>query len=105
MKSDIRIEWLVEEIDEHGEIIEVTHCDSYLQARRFAGLSDAPQVDIGLVRDRGNDTDGLINRQWAYIDADGKLPIRFEDSGGSEGALVPPGYHREIERSKRNDRL
>jgi hypothetical protein len=95
--ADIRFEWLVEEIDEHGDIIEVHHLDSYAEARASAALVEGYTTAIGLVRDRGNELDGLLDRQWAYIE-DGKLPERFSDSGGSEGPLVPARFHHELER-------
>ena len=99
MKSDITIEWLVEELDSNGDILNVHHCDTYAHARKVAGWSDY-NTDIGLVRDRGNDLDGLLDRQWAYLE-DGRLPERFSDSGGSEGPLVPAKFHFEVQRSKR----
>ena len=98
MKSDVTIEWLVEELDSNGDIYNVIHCDTYAAATKAAGWSDS-ETDIGLVRDRGNKVDGLLDRQWAYLQ-DGKLPERFSDSGGNEGPLVPPRYHLEIQRSK-----
>jgi hypothetical protein len=94
MKSIVTIEWLAEKLDFYGDIIEVVHCDTYAEAREVR-QSTMHKVDIGLVRDRGNDTEGLIDRQWAYIEK-GKLPERFSDSGGAKGPLVPAKYHREI---------
>jgi hypothetical protein len=99
MKTIVSIEWLVEEIDSDGDIIDVHHVDSYAEAVRFARVcrvENDVKTDIGLVRDRGNDLEGIIDRQWAYVDH-GKLPERFDWGGGEDGgAKVPAKYHREI---------
>ena len=100
MKSTVTIEWLVEELDSNGDIYNVIHCDTYAAATKAAGWSDS-ETDIGLVRDRGNPVDGLLDRQWAYLDEDGKLPERFSGSGDDHaGPKVPAQYHLEIQRSK-----
>lgn len=88
----ITIEWLVEELEDttpDADIID-THCFPTLaEARAFAALC-APPVIIGLVRDRGNDLEGLLDRQWAYVE-DGKLPEYFDG-----GILVPAKFHKEL---------
>jgi hypothetical protein len=109
MKSNIRIEWLVETLcwedgEEYPDITGVSHFDTLKAALAFAaaeGGTDGlkPPCHVGLVRDRGNDLDGLVDRQWAYIKGDGMtfiLPARFSDSGGCDGSLVPTRYHREV---------
>jgi hypothetical protein len=100
VKTIVSIEWLVEEIDRDGDIIDVHHLDSYAEAlehARFCRAERDVKTSIGLVRDRGNDVEGLVDRQWAYVDH-GKLPERFDWGGGEDGgAIVPAKYHREIE--------
>ena len=98
MKSDITIEWLVEELDSNGDIYNVIHCNNYAHATKVAGWSDS-ETNIGLVRNRGNKVDGLLDRQWAYLQ-DGALPERFSDSGGNAGPSVPHRFHFEVRRSK-----
>lgn len=49
-----------------------------------------------LVRDVGNDADGLTDRSWAYVEK-GKLPERFAYCPG-EGASVPVRFVKELER-------
>jgi hypothetical protein len=98
MKRFLIIEWLIETIDAYGDIIEVTHADTYAEALKWAEGQEQP-TQIGLVRDRGNEVDGLVDRQWAYIEADsGKLPDHFSDSGGCIGPAVPARYHNELNR-------
>jgi hypothetical protein len=96
MKSQVNIEWLVEELvdgSEDADIQDVCHFNSYAEAKAWAAQEDFAR--IGLVRDRGNDTDGLICRSWAYIE-DGNLPTHFENANGAEIAKVPAKYHREL---------
>ena len=102
MRSQLSIEWLVETLDgplsEDPDIIEVQHCQTYAQARRWADdieVNVGVYAQIGLVRDRGNEADGLICRSWAYIE-DGVLPEFFEDAYGNKVAVVPARYRREI---------
>lgn len=93
-KTFITIEWLAETMDDYGDIYDIYHADTYAEAKRWAE-GHTCRVDIGLVRDRGNDADGVIDRQWAYIE-DGKLPARFSACGGPDGPKVPARYHKEI---------
>jgi hypothetical protein len=108
-KTDVRYEWLVETLDldncnsddaDDADIIEVYHADTYAEALKWAEQADQP-VRIGLVRDRGNDLEGLLDRQWAYLTAGtmGTLPERFDWGGGeTNGAKVPERFHRELKR-------
>jgi hypothetical protein len=105
-KSTVIIEWLVEvleapDADGDGDIYETTVCDTYAEAVRMAAqLCEAHSLHhhrIGLVRDRGNDIEGIIDRQWAYVGPDGKLPTHFDWCGGETGgAMVPARYHKEL---------
>lgn len=97
MGSKIIIEWLVEEMESaeaDADIVDTHVFDTLAEARAFA--ADMPHARLGLVRDRGNDIDGLIDRQWAYVAA-GALPERFDWGGDEEGgAAVPARFHREL---------
>ena len=88
----ITIEWLVEEVEDDlpdADIVD-THClPTLAEARAFAAQCELP-VRLGLVRDRGDDLEGLIDRQWAYVE-DGKLPEFFDG-----GVLVPARFHNEL---------
>lgn len=101
MKSDVRIEWLIETLDGpdavETDILEVNHRDTYSAALKDQAdelAAGAKAVRIGLVRDRGNEDEGVICRSWAYV-RDGKLPEYFND-GDRDVAKVPAKYHREL---------
>jgi hypothetical protein len=86
------IEWLVETLNDDGtDITEVCHFATYAEAVDWA--KDHEPCSIGLVRDVGNDLEGIVDRQWVYLDIDGTLPSHFED-----GAKVPARYHNELRR-------
>jgi len=59
-------EWDVETIDTNGDIIDHHFQPSLQAAIAFAG-SCPEATDIVLVRSNGNDDDGLLDRQWAYL--------------------------------------
>lgn len=60
----------------------------------------APTKDekLVLVRHTGNDLEGELSREWAYVDhTTWELPDSFKDSGDSEGAKVPVKFQAELE--------
>ena len=96
----ISYEWTVEAVtaDEYGDVIDNDFRDTYREAVKSAESMGTQhpgsEILIGLVRDRHNDIDkDLEDRQWAYLDEDGKLPKEFDG-----GARVPVRYIREVER-------
>jgi hypothetical protein len=87
----IYYEWSLEYIDKSGDII---HSDFANKVSDF-GLN-VLSGRLCLVRNTGNEIDGLQDRQWAYV-KDGKLPVFFEDSAGNETAIkVPARFHAEL---------
>lgn len=91
----IAYEWVIETVNEHGDIGDVNHADTFAGARRMAAavaadLAPGERVEVGLVRDSGDEVDGLQDRQWAYLE-DGLLPERFDG-----GAKVPARFHKEV---------
>ena len=100
----VTYEWIVEFIDSDGEIIDVHHHDNYVAAvatKAAEPTSDFDRAHIGLVRDVGNDIEGLTDRAWAYIGDDGQLPEYFncgetDDGPALSGHKVPQRFHREI---------
>ena len=85
MPNKVFYEWSLETIDEHGDIID-------------SDFSDTPFKEIEsnqrmcLVRNEGNEADGLTDRHWAFV-VDGKLPEYFTDSNECEvGYKVPLKY-------------
>ena len=83
MSTSTVYEWVIEEIDADGNIEDVDHRDTRAEAE--ASVKGLPgRYDIGLTRDVFCEFDGLIDRTWAYVQADGTLPAYFSDSGGGE---------------------
>jgi hypothetical protein len=90
----IRYEWLVETVDEHEDITDVSHWDTFAQAQRDAArvAPDGCKLQVGLVRDFLNedDNDELESREWAYLE-NGVLPAVFTD-----GRRVPKRFAAEV---------
>jgi hypothetical protein len=88
-------EWTIEAVDEYGDIQDNDHRDSLKKSRESAEFFKSQgwsKVEIGLVRNVGDDVDGLQDRQWAYLEDD-KLPIKFDG-----GAKVPVRFLQEANR-------
>ena len=74
-----------------ADIVENCACDTLADA-----LATAEQWShslIELVRDVGNEADGITYRQWALL-TNGKLPNEFDG-----GAKVPKRFHDECRRA------
>jgi hypothetical protein len=102
MRNTLYYEWIVEQMDpetvgtDDPEIMDTSAFDSLAEAKAFAAGCDLPVV-IGLTRNVGNDAEGLIDRAWAYPDADGKLPEWFDYGDGAlTGAPVPARFQKEL---------
>lgn len=88
-------EWDFETFDpESGDVLDHHH------AEKLADLPwpSAAGERLVLIRDVGNDDDGLTDRALAYVDESRMLPAMFTDAGGAEVAKVPQRFHREIAR-------
>jgi hypothetical protein len=93
MKYKVIHEWLVESVDQHGDIID-SNCYPTLTDAISTTLDCPEGMDyyrIGLVRDEGNDDAGLVDRQWAYILNDGTLEDEY-----SKGAIIPEKFRAEF---------
>lgn len=84
MRSTIQYEWVAEPMDKYDDIIDPIFCDTYIDARKYkvADFDGCVKIEIGLVRNLGNDEDGLLDRQYAYsldteFDGGAKIPKRF----------------------------
>jgi len=67
-------------------------------------VTQDPTMRLVLVRDKGNDLDGLVDRAWAYVDDNWFLPKTFTYCGEPEedsGIPVPKRFHRMIARAAR----
>jgi hypothetical protein len=84
-------EWSLEYIDKRGDIIDIDFADKVADF----GMS-VLSARLCLVRNAGNEIDGLQDRQWAYV-KDGQLPVHFEDSAANETTVkVPKRFQEEL---------
>lgn len=78
-------EWVAEAVDEHGDIIEPIYGPSEAFVRGFVSFGgDEVYWDIAKHRVFGNDADGVIEREYEYIEriyADGRV-VRLATEGG-----------------------
>jgi hypothetical protein len=91
-------EWVVEHVDEHGDIVDVFHGDKLAAVLPWVGAAPSGfRADIGLVRDQLDRNDNL-DRSWAYVDEDGlaeefdngrRVPKRFLAEWASAGEPRP----------------
>lgn len=90
----VTYEWVVEEVDEHGDIQDTDCWDTAADALRAMQHSpeDGLHYEWGLVRDTWDAADpcDLVLRQWAYV-TDDSLPHTMD-----EGATVPKRFHAEL---------
>jgi hypothetical protein len=96
-------EWIVEQIDEHDDIIDTNSHDSYEDAmsERLDVAHGAVRMDVGICRDVGNNEQGVVDRVWAYVRG-GVLPEYFTDGTEIDGEVaevsikVPKRFHAEV---------
>lgn len=92
MKSKIFYEYFAEEIDSHGDIVNINFADT------LQDLPDAREegYKIGLTYNAGNEVEGLTRRLWAYIE-NGILPGYFSNEDGQQTAIkTPTGRRQEV---------
>ena len=84
----ITYEWVVEELDQYGDIVDVNYYDTLNDARRNAEYlrGDDAEVDVGLVRFDYSNDGAHLDKGWAYF-VEGKLPVVFDN-----GSRVPKKY-------------
>ena len=89
-------EWDCEEVlnDEDETVVDHNHGTTLAEVQEFKRDLDDHNATgvIALVRD---DDDG---RTWAYLRADGTLPVYFEDAFHRPCARVPQRFHKETKR-------
>tara|TARA_R110000824_G_scaffold40564_9_gene121522 strand:+ start:3062 stop:3337 length:276 start_codon:yes stop_codon:yes gene_type:complete len=84
--TKVEYEWVLEVLDEHGDI-DPDPCTSYAECLERS--KEHKRFDIVLVRDLGDEDRGLLDRQWAYVDKDGNF-----DGGFDRG--VPKRFQKEV---------
>lgn len=95
-------EWCWEYSDERGDIIDLVHADT-LKSLGAAEKSDWEtgepwKPELTLIRNYGNDEDGLLKRGYAYP-TNGKLPEFFHYCGSK----VPKRFQKELDASPLRD--
>lgn len=91
MQTKVAYEWTLETVED-GDIVDSNFADSLTEIDK----ADLIGKDLGLVRNEGNENDGVTDRLWAYV-KDGKLPGCFSDSMGTPIAIkVPQRFHNEL---------
>lgn len=85
-------EWVVESLDDYDDITDTCAWSSCMDARAHMGRATerGERTALCLVRNVGNDVEGLTGRQWAYVD-NGALPATFDG-----GAVIPARYRVEF---------
>ena len=86
MKNEVYYEWSAEQISRDGDIIDCTFAPSLISLALFK------HYQLCLLRRKGNDIDGEIDRLYAYV-KDNRLPDYFEDSD----IIVPGRFKKELE--------
>lgn len=89
----IRYEWTLETLED-GDIVDSDFSDRLTFG--WVKIADSISMDLGLVRNEGNDIDGITDRLWAYV-KNGKLPEYFTDAMREPtGYKVPQKFHNEL---------
>lgn len=90
MQTKVNYEWSYEITDIDGDIIDSDFSDTLIAFKNDTG------GNIVLVRNEGNEVDGVTDRYWAYIKEDGTLPEYFSDSYHEINIKVPQKFHKEL---------
>ncbi len=89
MRTQITYEWACETLED-GEITDINHTDypvKIIEGERLA-----------LVRNEGNERDGITDRVWAYV-VNGLLPEFFENAMGEATQIkVPIKYNNQLKK-------
>jgi hypothetical protein len=91
----VQYEWIVEQLDEHGDIYDTSAFDTAraaLQYMRRNRLEDGGAYHYGLCRDSPYPRS---SRSWAYVE-NGELPACFTDACDSEECAVPKRFRAEL---------
>lgn len=93
----VKYEWDVETVDDHGDVLDHDH-DASLSAllHRHHDIGNGEQ--LALVRDVGDDIEGLLDRTWAYVE-EGELDEFFCTASGTPDYKTPKRFHAELARA------
>lgn len=89
--NTVKYEWCIEVMD--GEDIADS---SFFDSLSSFDKSDLEGNALVLVRNEGNEVEGVVNRLWAYV-VNGELPVYFSNElGNSINTKVPQKFHKEL---------
>lgn len=89
MKNTIGYEWDYETLEDN-DVIDHNHAD------KLSWFNPSDVTDsLVLIRDEGNENEGLVNRYWAYV-VNGKLPMFFSSAVEVTNIAVPACFHAEL---------
>ena len=91
MRNETTYEWTLEVINKDGDIEESLFENTLKDINRYADFGGVigENIMVALVKNVGNDEDGILDRTWAYIE-DGSLNELFLD-----GTKVPKRFIKE----------
>lgn len=93
MTNKVSYEWVFEEYDEHGDIIDPLFYDHFPQAQEqieeFAFVR-GHTCAVALVRDLGSAEEGLVDRGYAYVSGT-SVPDLFDN-----GETVPQRFKKQV---------
>jgi len=93
MRNRVSYEWKVEWADKYSDIEDCDHFDCYRDAfNRAAEPHEYHNVSVCLVRGVGNEDDGILDREHAYVFC-GELEEAFE-----AGTPVPKKFLAEVKK-------
>lgn len=94
MTYPVTYEWVLEQIDEYGDIYDIDHVTSLAELENRHTTYDA----IGIQCDVWDSSMGT--RLWAYIENDGSLslPSHLKNAFETPVRTVPKRFHRELDR-------
>ena len=74
MRGKVFYEWVVEEVDQYGDIQDVSHWASFEEAmnvrNQWLKTQGCASVEIASIRGVGDEDDGLHYRGYAYVNLD-----------------------------------
>ena len=97
MRNTVQYEWLYEHTDIHGDIHDHDHANTYAELMRVSRTIEGLKGNVVLVRNEGNENEGLTHKSWAYL-KDGKLPACFSDAFNCElpNMKVPQKFIKQV---------
>jgi hypothetical protein len=106
MGAKVYYEWDIETWDEWDDIIEHYHADKVAELFKFLDTFGDPenpdhQFKIVLVRTLWCESEGVVDRTWAYVNH-GYLSPTFQTGLGQRMTRVPKRFHVELCRAKKN---